>query len=117
MNEVTISREEFEMRREHSIQCAKDKKVLRKQVLRLEKSVKRHVQEAEDAMLQRDELVTALQGVIAAFCPGPEGGERPVRKTADTARDAAMLKTPNELGNGSAACGASVLTDGLAGKT
>lgn len=95
MNEVTISREEFEMRREHSIQCAKDKKVLRKQVLRLERSVKRHVQEAEDAMLQRDDLVTALQGVIAAFCPGPDWAEIPVRKTADAAIDAAMLKTPN----------------------
>ena len=41
MNYVTISQEEFEMRREHSIQCARDKAVLRDKVLVLEEEAER----------------------------------------------------------------------------
>lgn len=40
---------------------------------------------ANDLMTERDNLVIALEDVIAAFCPGPDWSTIPVREEADKA--------------------------------
>jgi len=42
-----------------------------------------------DLIVERDNLVVALQDIIAAFCPGPDWSTIPVREEADKAIDAA----------------------------
>lgn len=42
-----------------------------------------------DLIVERDNLVLALQDVIDAFCPGPDWSGIPVRKKADKAIKAA----------------------------
>lgn len=42
-----------------------------------------------DLIVERDNLVVALQDVISAFCPGPDWSTIPVREEADKAIDAA----------------------------
>lgn len=55
----------------------------------LKKEVKGIVRRHEECMMQRDNLVIALQDMISAFCPGDDWAHVPVRIEADLAIDAA----------------------------
>lgn len=56
----------------------------------LKKEVKGIIRRHEECMMQRDNLVTALQDMIAAFCPGADWAAVPVRWEADLAIAAAQ---------------------------
>ena len=66
-----------------------DAQMLRK----LKREIKGMVQRHQETMIERDNLVIALQGVIAAFCPGPDWATIPVRWEADLAITAARKNT------------------------
>lgn len=63
------------------------------QIVRLlKKEVKEIVRRHEECMLQRDNLVIALQNMITAFCSGADWAAVPVRWEADLAIAAAHNK-------------------------
>ena len=58
-----------------------DAQMLRK----LKREVKVIVQRHMDTMEQRDNLIDVLESMVAAFCPGDEWAENPIRRWADNA--------------------------------
>jgi hypothetical protein len=55
---------------------------------------------AADLIVERDNLVVALEDLIAAFCPGPDWSTIPVREEADKAINSAkngMQGGPNVI--------------------
>lgn len=57
----------------------------------LKRGVKRTVRRHEECMIQRDNLIIALEDMIAAFCPGDKWAAIPVRREADRAIEYARI--------------------------